>query len=77
MTTTNKQIGNGYTVKVESWSGNRRPYRAKVYSPEGKYVGTTGGCSSPSSAIESARRIALKDLTTASGLTYTDNYDED
>ena len=46
-----------YTVKIESWGGNYRPYRAKVYRQDGSYVGMTGGCTSPGRARDAARAL--------------------
>lgn len=60
---------NGCTVKVESWDGNYRPYRAKVYRADGSYVGTTGACSTPSRALAAGARLAseVKALDAALG----------
>lgn len=63
-----------YTLLDQVWSGNYQPYRCVVYvggtivvddrgraSVEGgKWVGATGGCSSPGRAREASRNVIAK-----------------
>lgn len=52
---------NDYTIKVEPWCGNVRPFRAVVTRADGSRVGVTGGCSSTGRATEAARVLIAKD----------------
>jgi hypothetical protein len=53
-------LGNGYLAEVEAWSGNRQPWRARV-SQVGRFIGYTGGCKTPTRALDAARKLAAKD----------------
>lgn len=61
-----------YLIISQNWSGAVRPYRARVYFggvlsadgrtvEGGRYVGTTGGCTSPGRAKEAARVLIAAD----------------
>lgn len=51
---------NTYEIKIDSWSGNVRPYRARVYR-DGVYCGETGFCLTPGRARTAAARIIAMD----------------
>jgi hypothetical protein len=57
---------NGHTVNVETWSGCFRPYRGIVIDSDGRHVAETGGCKSPSRALDRAAALA-RTLARANG----------
>lgn len=42
-----------------SWSGCFRPYRGIVIDSDGRHVAETGGCKSPSRALDRATALAM------------------
>ena len=57
---------NGHTVNVETASGCFRPYRGIVIDADGRHVAETGGCKSPSRALDRATALA-RTLVRANG----------
>ena len=49
---------NGHTVNVQTASGCFRPYRGIVIDADGRHVAETGGCKSPSRALDRATALA-------------------
>lgn len=52
----------GYTVRVEAWSGQVRPYVATVWTGSIR-IGRTGYCSTFSGAVDSAHKLIAKHST--------------
>lgn len=49
----------GDVIRVEHWSGNQRPFRATAWR-DGRLLGATGGCSTPTRAIDAAMPLLAK-----------------
>jgi len=54
-----------HVLLLETWAGNRRPFRCVVYRADGSWVGSTGGCTGESRSLHAGERIVAQDLQRA------------
>ncbi len=47
-------------IRVSSWSGNVRPWRAEIHTAAGAFVARSGFCATKMAAIRSGEEIAVK-----------------
>lgn len=56
-------MSEGLRIDVQAWSGNVRPWQARVYL-DGKYIGSTGFCKTEARARQAAQGL-IRDWKTS------------